>query len=223
MVVVVTGAFAVVVVVVGAAVVVVVAVVKAAQVGTVMRLSSSVTAPVCASSRPSTLAPVFSVIEADARIVPTNEVVLPSVAELPTCQKTLQACAPPSRTTDAPDAVVRVEPTWKMKTALTSPPAFNVTGPVSCMAEADSYTPGLSVVPPIFPPATVVKGVSPAATPNAAVEDVWAASDVASAAPVVPFTRPGGKPVMDVPGESPTFPVMTVLPVLVMVVPATTA
>ena len=43
--------------------------------------------------------------------------------------------------------------------------AFKVTGPVSCMAEAEAYTPGVSVVPPTSPPATVVKGVSPAATP----------------------------------------------------------
>jgi hypothetical protein len=98
-------------------------------------------------------------------MVPTKDVVLPNVAELPTCQKTLQACAPFSRTTDDPEAVVKVDPAWKTNTALGSPPAFSVRGPVNCMALADSYTPGLRVSPPTVPPATVVKGVALAATP----------------------------------------------------------
>jgi hypothetical protein len=151
----------------GVVVVVVVVVVGpgGAQVGTEMTLSFRVTAPVCAKTRPSTLAPESSVTEANARIVPTKDVVLPSVAELPTCQKTLQAWAPFSRTTDAADAVVKVDPAWKINTALGSPPAFKVSGPVSCMALAVSYTPGLSVRPPTVPLATVVKGVALAATP----------------------------------------------------------
>jgi len=78
-------------------------------------------------------------------------------------------------------------------------------------------------VPANVPPATVVNGVSPDATPKAAVEEVCAPSDAASAAFVVPFTRPGGKPVIEVPGESPTSPVMTLGPVFVIVVPATIA
>jgi hypothetical protein len=165
-----TGALGAVVVVVvavvaGVAAVVVVVGASAAHVGTVMTLSFNVTAPVWAKTRPSTLAPVLSVTEANARIVPTKEVVLPSVAELPTCQKTLHACAPFSRTTDEAEAVIKVEPAWKMKTALGSPPAFNVRGPVSCMALADSYTPGLRVKPPTVPPANVVKGVALDATP----------------------------------------------------------
>ena len=49
-------------------------------------LLSSVTAPLRASILPSTVAPVFSVIEVSARIVPAKLVVVPSVAELPTCQ-----------------------------------------------------------------------------------------------------------------------------------------
>jgi hypothetical protein len=74
-----------------AAAVVVVVGASAAQVGTEMTLSLRVTAPVWAKTRPSTRAPELRVTEAKARIVPTNDVVLPSVAELPTCQKTLHA------------------------------------------------------------------------------------------------------------------------------------
>ncbi len=52
----------------------------------------------------------MSVMDVCARIVPTKLVVEPSVAELPTCQKTLHACAPPSRMTLALEAVVSVDP-----------------------------------------------------------------------------------------------------------------
>ena len=80
------------------------------QVGTVMVLVSMVTAPVLARTRPVTVALVVSVIDVDARIEPLNWVVVPSVAELPTCQNTLHACAPFSRATTLPDAVVNVDP-----------------------------------------------------------------------------------------------------------------
>ena len=46
--------------------------------------------------------PVVTVIEARARIVPRNVVFVPSVAELPTCQKTLHAVAPLIRFTVLP-------------------------------------------------------------------------------------------------------------------------
>jgi hypothetical protein len=87
----------------------VVAVDDVEQVGTVTVLLSSVTAPVCARTRPSTVAPVSRVAEVRARIVPEKLVVVPSVAELPTCQKTLHACAPFSRITLLEEAVMRVE------------------------------------------------------------------------------------------------------------------
>ena len=80
------------------------------QVGTVIVLVSMVTAPVLAKTRPVTFALVVSVIDVDARIEPLNWVVVPSVAELPTCQNTLHACAPFSRATTLPDAVVNVDP-----------------------------------------------------------------------------------------------------------------
>ena len=45
---------------------------------------------------------------------------------------------------------------------------------------ADWYTPGVNVLPPNVPAATVVKGVSPDATPKAAVEEFCAASEAGS-------------------------------------------
>ena len=46
----------------------------------------SVTAPLRASSRPMTVAALFSEMLASAIRLPWNAVVVPSVAELPTCQ-----------------------------------------------------------------------------------------------------------------------------------------
>lgn len=100
-----------------------------AQLEVVMVLSSSVTAAVCASSLPWIVAAVLAVIEADAMIVPTKCVPLPSVAEEPTCQKTLHACAPLTSETVVFEPVISVEPTWKMNTALGLPSALRVTLP----------------------------------------------------------------------------------------------
>src|ERR1051325_5511268 len=93
----------------------------AAELGIVMVLESSVTAPVRANSRPSTAAPVVTVMEAKARMFPLKTEVVPSVAELPTCQKMLAALAPPLRITWRPEVVVSVDAIWKMKTAFGSP------------------------------------------------------------------------------------------------------
>ena len=70
---------------------------------------------------------------ASAITVPTNVVVVPMVAELPTCQNTLHAWAPPCSATRLPVAVISVEPAWKMNTAEESPWASRVTVPVSDM------------------------------------------------------------------------------------------
>jgi hypothetical protein len=126
-----------VVLVVDDAVVVVVAVL-AAHVDTLTTLSSRVTAPFRARTRPFTVAPVLRVAELSAMIVPLMALVVPSVAELPTCQKILQACAPFSKTTLLLEAVVSVEPAWKMKTALASPPPFKVSVPVRAMLVEDA-------------------------------------------------------------------------------------
>ena len=72
--------------VVADATVVVVELVVAAHVGTLTVLVSSVTAPLRASTRPLTCAPVSSVMEVSAMIEPLNWLVAPNVAELPTCQ-----------------------------------------------------------------------------------------------------------------------------------------
>jgi hypothetical protein len=56
--------------------------------------SSSVTAPLRASARPSTVSSVVTVIDCKARMLPWNMEPVPSVAELPTCQNTLQGWAP---------------------------------------------------------------------------------------------------------------------------------
>jgi hypothetical protein len=52
---------------------------------------SSVTAPVRARARPSSEAPVVSVIETAAKIVPLNCELAPRVADEPTSQNTLHA------------------------------------------------------------------------------------------------------------------------------------
>ena len=61
----------------------------AAQVGLLMGLMSRVTAPLRANTLPSTEAPVFTVTEAEAKIVPAKLEFVPSVADEPTCQKIL--------------------------------------------------------------------------------------------------------------------------------------
>ena len=156
-------------------------------------------------------------------MVPAKALVVPSVAELPTCQNTLQACAPFSSTTELPDAVVSVEPAWKMNTAFGSPPPFRVTEPVRARLDVDWYTPETSVDPPRSPD-TVVKGVRPAASRYAVDRSVWAARAAASVWWITPELKiPGGKPVMEVPGDRPTSPAITDEPVLVMVEAASTA
>ena len=109
-----------VVAVVAAAVVAVVAG-GAAHVELVIVLLLSDTRPVWASTRPWTVAAEFTVMLVSAMIVPTNDELLPSVAELPTCQNTLQACAPPESVIVFDVAVTRSEVAWKTHTELASP------------------------------------------------------------------------------------------------------
>ena len=128
---------AVVAVAVGVAVVAVaVAVGATMQPGRVITLSSRFTAPLRARTRPMTVALVWRVTVVSAMIVPRNVESTPTVAELPTCQKTLQAWAPLMSATLLLVAVIRVEPAWKMKTVLGSPCASRVTVPVSAIAPA---------------------------------------------------------------------------------------
>src|SRR5579859_6232037 len=75
----------------------------------VMTSVSSVTAPLRASALPSRFTPVVIVIEVRARMFPLNIENVPSVAELPTCQKILQALALLARMMWLPLAVVSVD------------------------------------------------------------------------------------------------------------------
>jgi hypothetical protein len=86
------------------------------QSGVVKVLSSRLTCPLRASARPMTSVPVVTEMEVSAMIVPTKSELVPSVAELPTCQKTWQAWAPLTMSTSLAEAVIRVEAIWKMKT-----------------------------------------------------------------------------------------------------------
>jgi len=85
----------------------------AAQGGLEKVLLSNVTAPFCAKARPSKLAPVSMLMDADASILPINDVLVPSVAELPTRHHTLQGFPP---TTLALPVVVRELADLKIQT-----------------------------------------------------------------------------------------------------------
>ena len=76
-----------------------------------MTLLFSVTAPFIAKALPQPmLAPLFSVMLVSARIFPWNEVLVPRVAELPTCQNTFESVKLLEKTTDELLAVVSVLP-----------------------------------------------------------------------------------------------------------------
>ena len=98
---------------------------------------SSVTAPLRARTRPSTVTPVVTVMLVSAMIVPMKLEPVPSVAELPICQNTLQAWAPLIRLTTLPEAVVNADPAWKTKTAFGFPCALSVSAPVRPIEEAE--------------------------------------------------------------------------------------
>jgi hypothetical protein len=79
-----------------------------------------VTVPFRASARPFTCTPSAIVMDVRARIVPTNVEPEPSVAELVTCQKTLQGWAPLMKLTELDEAVTRSDVAWKIQTELGS-------------------------------------------------------------------------------------------------------
>ena len=81
-------------------------------------------------------------MEASARILPLKSVVVPSVAELPTCQKIRQGCAPLISKTLALLAVMSVLPIWKMKTLLGFPWPSRVSCPVNWADDVKQYTRG---------------------------------------------------------------------------------
>jgi len=74
-----------------------------------MVLVSNVTAAIRANTLPLRVAPVSIVIAWSAMTVPWKADVEPSVADVPTCQKTLVDLAAPLRITCRPEVVVNVE------------------------------------------------------------------------------------------------------------------
>jgi hypothetical protein len=101
----------------------------------VISFVSIVTAPFRARARPSIWTPVVTVTDVSARIEPANVEYVPSVAELPICQKTLHAWAPLIKCTRLPVAVVSVDVTWKTQMASGSPSASSVSVPVNPIDE----------------------------------------------------------------------------------------
>src|SRR5659263_729053 len=151
-------------------------------------------------------------------MLPWKDEVVPSVAEVPTCQKTLLAKAPPLRMTWRPAVVVSVDAIWKIQTPLPE----SVRSPDDIASEeVDLYRPGARVCPPILP-ATVIGAVErPAASLYAVVRQslaLFARVSLTCMAP--PVTVPGGKPVTADPGLKPRSPLRMVGPVLVTVEPA---
>jgi hypothetical protein len=87
------------------------------------------TEPALANILPSNVALLPTEIDCSAIIVPLKTELAPRVAELPTCQKTLDASAPFMRTTLLLAAVVSVpEPAvvWKMKMSVAEPLSVRV-------------------------------------------------------------------------------------------------
>src|SRR5690606_36310388 len=113
--------------------------------GTVMVVLPRVTAPLIARARPSRLAPAFRVIEVSARMEPAKSAEVLRVAELPTCQKTVEASAPLARMIWLPEAASRVEVVWKIQTMLESPPASSVRVVLMRNDSALEWTPPMRV------------------------------------------------------------------------------
>lgn len=97
-----------------------------AHTGRMIVLPSSVTSPFRASKRPLIVAPCAAVMLVKARIVPLMLELVPIVAELRTCQKTLQACAPPANRTLLELAKTRSLVAWKIQTELALPSSVRV-------------------------------------------------------------------------------------------------
>ena len=133
------------------------------------------------------------------------------------------------------DAVTSVEVVLNTKTPLGSPCASSVRVPVILkVSSAESYTPGFNVVPPSSEGIRVT-GVLPAASLYAVIKSSLALLAAASARWTAPLIVVLVRPSKAVPGKRPTspptfpstfppaLPLITVVPVLVIVVPAKTA
>jgi len=100
-----------------------------------MVLPAIVTAPFLANALPSSVAPVLNVMDCITKTVPLKTEVVPKVAELPTCQKMLEANAPPVRITLRPDVVVSEDAIFIIKTAFEIPFASKVRSPDDTASE----------------------------------------------------------------------------------------
>src|SRR5665213_890637 len=183
-------------------------------------LDSKVTAPVRANALPFSAAPVPRETDACARMVPTKIELALSVAELPTCQKTLAACAPPVRTTWLLTSAKSVLAIWKTQTPFAGPLRVRVSPTPILSDDVDTYRPGDSVCPPRSPTFVMVGpplrfGV--AASLYAIVRSLWAVAAAPLAMSYTPVILPGGNPVRAVPGFSPRLPFTVVGPLLVTV------
>jgi hypothetical protein len=94
-----------------------------------MVFPSIVIEPFLANALPSIVAPVLKLIDSSAIIVPLNIEVVSKEAELPTCQKILEANAPPLRITLRPEEIVRDDAICMMNIAFEFPFASNVRSP----------------------------------------------------------------------------------------------
>ena len=111
-----------------------------------MTFVSSVTAALSAMARPVTIdAPVFSVTEVFAMIVPLKAVLVPSVADVPTCQKTFFAEAPLINCTLELVAVMSVVGIWNTNTAFELPWPSRTRVVVNEAEAGKQYTPGARV------------------------------------------------------------------------------
>lgn len=190
--------------------------------GTWITFDCSVTSPVLARSRPVTVAPVEAVIDWAARIVPWNAALVPRLAELPTCQNTLQALAPPVMMMFVAEPMVKLLEAWKTQTELAEVPA-SVKVPLFEMSRAPpEYTPGVSDIP-VSSVRPEVCGVRPAASLYAVVRSFFACKAAALATFSAPVNEPLGapvNPVTELPGSTPMSPLTVVVPVFVSALPA---
>ena len=125
-----------------------------------------VTAPFLARALPDNDALVFNVMLVSARRLPSDELPVPKVAELPICQNIFCAqLAPPVliRAIDEFVAVVSVLPILNRKNALEFPCKSRISVPVRAAAVEKQYTPGVNVRPPRFWPVKSTLQVVPAA------------------------------------------------------------
>src|ERR1035437_3802228 len=133
-------------------------------------------------------------MDVSARMFPLKSELVPSVAELPTCQKTLQAVAPLARATWLPLPGGSVDPIWKMNTAPGLPAPSRVTSADIASHEVDWQRQGVSFRPTRSPD-TEDAPARPAASIFPAVNAACACAAAPSAMWIVPLASPGGNPV----------------------------